>query len=336
MIEKDFERVRVDSISKVETEIDRFLENSETDTGKYCTEMTRYQLKTGGKRLRALIPCLVFESFGKSAESAVALGAAIEMIHNATLVHDDLQDGDEMRRSQPTVWKKYSEAQAINCGDAMFQYPFRILMRLDVAADLKLKLIDYMAKCTLKVIEGQAQEFIMKEEPSPVLSRYLEIIEGKTSGLFCLPIVGALIALGAKQDFIQAASSAGSKLGLLFQIQDDLLDIYGQKGRDKKATDVAEGKISALVAYVNSEATSVDKQELSRILRLPREKTTDQDIETAIAIFNKYKAKEKAIAFIRQVQKEIQEDVLLKKEPKFHALLNYLCGVFLEPVHSIL
>lgn len=193
------------------------------------SEMTSYHLDTGGKRLRALIPIQIFAACGADPAKAVPLGVAVEMIHNATLVHDDLQDGDEMRRDRPTVWKKYSAAQAINCGDAMFQFAFRLLAKLDIDPACLIRLFDRAAAATIKVIEGQAQEFLMKEERCPGVSRYIGVIRGKTSGLFALPIVGAMEALGLSAAANACVEDAAMDLGMLFQIQDDLLDIYGKR-----------------------------------------------------------------------------------------------------------
>ena len=298
--------------------------------------MTSYHLETGGKRLRALIPLHVFSVFGHEPRAALALGAAIEMVHNATLVHDDLQDGDELRRSRATVWKKYSPAQAINCGDAMFQYAFRLLTQLEIPPASLVRLIDRMAASTLNVIEGQAQEFAMKDEPSPNVARYLSVIRGKTSGLFALPVVGAMEALGIDATLCATVERAAMDLGMLFQIQDDVLDVYGQKGRDRVATDVAEGKISIFVAHVNEVGTTADKAQLDVILRKPREQTSDADIGRAIAIFERCNAKGMAVARIRAIQKDLADDAALKKCPEARGLLIELGEIFLEPLNGIL
>ncbi|HRK03382.1 MAG TPA: polyprenyl synthetase family protein, partial [Oligoflexia bacterium] len=102
----------------LEKTLSDYLLNCEATGSRGCSAMTRYHFETGGKRLRGVIPSAVFECFKRDPKEILYFGAAVEMIHNATLVHDDLQDGDELRRGRPTVWKKYSVPQAINCGDA--------------------------------------------------------------------------------------------------------------------------------------------------------------------------------------------------------------------------
>lgn len=305
--------------------------------GTISAEMTAYHLETGGKRLRALIPLYVYQVLGRDPRQALPLGAAIEMIHNATLVHDDLQDGDELRRDRATIWKKYSEAQAINCGDAMFQYAFRLLVKLAVQPAELVRLMDRAAQATLNVIEGQAQEFLMKDESYPDTKRYLGVVRGKTSGLFALPIVGAMESLGLDKQACQIVESAAMDLGMLFQIQDDVLDVYGKKGRgDKAATDVAEGKISIFVAHVNEVGTSGDKSDLATILRKPRAQTTDADIKRAIEIFEKNDAKAMAINHIREIQRQIKEDQRLHSQTEIRQVLIELGELFLEPVNGVL
>jgi geranylgeranyl pyrophosphate synthase len=334
---ENLEMLRLRCLPVVESLIMQVLRDSHAPTARACAEMTLYHFETGGKRLRALIPSFVFAAMGRDPGEATALGAAVEMIHNATLVHDDLQDGDEVRRDRPTIWKRYSAAQAINCGDAMFQYAFRLLARLPVDPTRLARLMDRAATSTLNVIEGQAQEFLMKEESSPGVERYLGVIRGKTSGLFAFPVVGAMEALGMDPVRCAEFERASMELGMLFQIQDDILDIYGKKGRgDKRATDIAEGKISIFVAHVNDTGTPEEKRELAAILRKPREQTTDDDLDRAIAIFDRTGAKSMAVSLIRRIQQELTLDKRLDSCPEIRGVLIELGQVFLEPVHGVL
>ncbi|MBM4320392.1 MAG: polyprenyl synthetase family protein, partial [Deltaproteobacteria bacterium] len=101
-------------------------------SGSTLVPMCGYHLQTGGKRLRALLPLLVAEALGRDPAGLVPFGAACEMLHNATLVHDDVQDGDEMRRGQPTVWRRYGLARALDLGDAMFYFTLLLVQRLAV------------------------------------------------------------------------------------------------------------------------------------------------------------------------------------------------------------
>lgn len=336
MRSSNFEEIRARFLPQIESHLATFLNASKTEGQRLSAEMASYHLETGGKRLRALIPLYVYEVMGRNPVEAIPLGAAVEMVHNATLVHDDLQDGDEMRRNRATVWKKYSSAQAINCGDAMFYYAIRLVGALNTEPQCFVRLIDRLTFSTLNVIEGQAQEFAMKDEASPDVERYLGVIRGKTSGLFALPIVGAMEALGIDRDLCRAVERAAMDLGMLFQIQDDVLDVYGAKGRDRVATDVAEGKISIFAAHVYEVGSAIEKAELSQILRKPREQTSDADIQRAIAIFERNDAKGMAVGRIRAIQRQIEEDASLKACPEIRQVLIDLGKVFLEPLNGVL
>ncbi len=115
-------------------------------------EMIDYHLRTGGKRMRAFLPVWVCINLGGRAEAAFDLGAGLELIHNATLVHDDLQDGDTHRRGRPTVWHRWGAAQAINAGDALI---FQGFARFAGAPALR-RVLDVIALLMVRVVEGQA------------------------------------------------------------------------------------------------------------------------------------------------------------------------------------
>jgi geranylgeranyl diphosphate synthase type I len=323
-------------LGEIETCFTRFFERARKDGFSYNAEMAQYQLSTGGKRLRALIPCLIYAACGKNPSDAVALGCAVEMIHNATLVHDDLQDGDTVRRGKPTVWKKYSEAQSINCGDAMFQFGHQLLLELPLEPAVLQKLgLDFLRGIT-RVIEGQAQEFLLKEETVPTVKRYLQIVEGKTAALLATAFTLAAESLKKPADLCREIERAGFDLGVLFQMQDDLLDLYGEKGRDRRATDIAEGKISILVAQFFEDAAQPDRDRMLTILRKPREQTSDTDIDEALALFERYRTREAVLGRIEELRGRVQALSFRTEEPALQALFTELAELFLDPIKHLL
>src|SRR5215210_220447 len=222
-------------------------ESCEEDT--LLSRMVHYHLETGGKHLRAILPLLIAEALGSEPGRLVPFGAACEMLHNASLIHDDLQDGDEVRRGQPTVWKKYGMAQAINLGDAMIAHTILLMQRLDVPSELRERATSRVLLEMLRVIEGQVQELELKSRTEVCLEDYMRMVEGKTARLFSLPMSGAALLCGATEEVQQGLIEAASHIGVLFQVQDDILDIYGAKGRDMSASDIGEGKRSVLVVH---------------------------------------------------------------------------------------
>jgi geranylgeranyl pyrophosphate synthase len=304
-------------LTSIDAELNSFFEKMKDQGIGWNSEMSAYHFATGGKRLRALIPCWIYSTLGHDPKDAIPLSCALELIHNATLVHDDLQDGDILRRGKETVWKKYSDVQAINCGDALYQFALIALEDLKVSPEVWRKTVRRLASGTLQVIEGQAQEFLMKDEESPTWNRYLKVVEGKTAALISTAVACALEALETPTPIRDSAERAALQSGILFQIQDDLLDIYGKKQRDRQATDIAEGKISA---------------RLAQILKTPSEATTDSQIQEALDLFKKYNVTGSLIEKIKTIQSSLKDDLELKKAPELQNFFFQLNQRFLEPI----
>ncbi len=329
-------RIQEECLPLIELKLMEFFDQKVTQKISWNAEMSRYHFLTGGKRLRALIPCWVYAAYGKDPLDAIPLGCALELIHNATLVHDDLQDRDSVRRGKPTVWMKYSEPQAINCGDALFQFAFQLLFELKVNPENFRRIIQRMVHGTLHVIEGQAQEFLMKDEAYPDLDRYFGVVRGKTAWLISTAVVASLEALGLNSNLCNTIEKAALKSGILFQIQDDLLDVYGDKQRESKATDIAEGKISALVAYFNQVASSSEKSQVAQILSAPRKATTQAQIADVLTMFNKYQILDHLLEKIREFQSSVENDPTIAQYQESHQLLIQLNRLFLEPIEHLL
>lgn len=276
----------------IERELTVFLSRAKDDLAPICVEMSAYQLAAGGKRIRALIPLLVFDRFGKRAEDALPIGVCAELLHNATLVHDDLQDGDEMRRGVHTVWKRWSPEQAINCGNSLFQLAALSITDSNLDPHAMGPILKLSAECSLQVIEGQADEMRLKAEAHPDLERYSEVVRGKTSAYFVFPACAALLALGIRDSEIMKAASAIGDIGEAFQIQDDLIDIWGEKGRGIRGSDIAEGKPSFPAIHALSHANETDRRTLLSILSKPRNETSEHDIQAVISIYESTRAED--------------------------------------------
>ncbi len=300
--------------------------------GHLLAEMCQYHLETGGKRLRALLPCLVAEALGREAAPLYPFAAACEMLHNATLVHDDLQDGDVTRRGAATVWVRYSTAQAINLGDAMYFYALLCLDHLEVDATLRWQIARQLVTGTARVIDGQVREFALKEVGAPRPEQYLAMVERKTSALFALPLVGSAQLCGASQGLCQALAEAAVHLGIIFQLQDDLLDLYGDKGRSEPGSDIREGKISALVVHALELASSVDSARLRTILSADRGATSQADVEWATDMLVGCGARAAVLGEIRAREERVAALSGFAGEPALQALVRQLTSLFVGPI----
>lgn len=245
----------------------------------------RYHLDTGGKRIRALLPPLVARNLGASEsalDEALTLGVALELVHNGTLVHDDLQDGDTARRGMPTVWARYGMQQAVNVGTAMLLLGLSKVLGTRPGAGL----IADVNLAILHIVEGQALEFELQGSPNPSVQHWERMAAGKTGALFGACFIAGVAAAGGSHRARDAAWAFGVELGVFFQLQDDLLDLVGDKGRDAVATDLAEGKISWPVAWCCEHAEPALAARLLEIVKTPREATTSAMVAEALGLLH--------------------------------------------------
>ncbi|MEM9693924.1 MAG: hydroxymethylglutaryl-CoA reductase, degradative, partial [Myxococcota bacterium] len=304
--------------------------------GSTLIEMCRYHLETGGKRLRALLPLMVAEAFDTDPAVLRPFGAACEMLHNATLVHDDLQDGDLVRRGRMTVWNRYGIPQAINLGDAMFYFAVSLCQRLDTARGMREAVVRRLLLDTVLVIDGQEREFGLKTLEQPSLEDYFVMVEGKTSGLFALPMVGAAELCGADEAQRRDLAEAARHMGVLFQIQDDTLDLFGDKGRDQVGTDIAEGKRSALVVHAMTTLRGADRERLVAIVERERTETSADDIAEAIELLVAAGSRDFALDEIERRRTRALAVPRIAAEPRLGALVEGMCDLFIKPIRPLL
>ena len=183
-----------------------------------------------GKRLRPMLCLLACKEVGGDPAQALPAAAAIEILHNFSLVHDDVEDGDETRRHRPTVWKLWGVPQAINVGDGMFALAFSAMQRLPaqgVTLATTVSALGLFTEACLALTEGQHLDMRFEQRSQITVDEYLRMIQGKTAAL-----IGASVAIGAQIGGAAAEQDAalqrfGQAIGLAFQIQDDILGIWG-------------------------------------------------------------------------------------------------------------
>jgi geranylgeranyl diphosphate synthase type I len=272
--------------------LDQAFEDSQTKYFPHSPmgEMLSYHYHSGGKRLRPLLVYGAAQAQNPQVKlrDCTPYALAVELLHNATLIHDDIQDGDRIRRDKETLWVKYSLAQAINCGDAWFFVPQLLVQDAGYAPELKLKLMGLLQAKILAVIEGQSQEFALKEKfakgAKVTRQEYLTMAEGKTSALFSVPLLGGALIGGAGEAELETLEKAALHLGSAFQIQDDLLDLWGNKGRGARGADIAEGKLSYPLVLLLETLQGAELERVQEIVQAPREKTTAAQIEEVIRL----------------------------------------------------
>lgn len=222
----------------------------------------------GGKCVRPALAVLSAEAVGASAAASLPGGAAVELLHNFSLVHDDLMDGDRERRHRPTVWTVFGAGSAIIVGDAMHTLAYQIL--LDVPGPAGRAATRALSVATAHMIAGQADDMAFEHAASVTVERCLAMEAGKTGAILaCASEIGAILA-GAPDAVVEALHDFGMHLGLSFQAVDDLLGIWGDPARTGKpvANDLRQHKQSlpVVAALAAGDSRRAERAELARLL----------------------------------------------------------------------
>lgn len=204
-----------------------------------------------GKRLRPLMLLLATESVGGNPEDSLPAAAAVEFIHNFSLIHDDIEDHDEYRHGKETVWMKFGVEIAINAGDALFSLAFLSLGQLRGVDKDILELLQILSSTCAKLTGGQDMDLGFEKADAISQEDYLLMVQGKTVSLFeaCCSM-GSILGGGSLKEQ-QSLSKFGNKLGLAFQIRDDWLGLWGdpKKTGKKRASDLYKSKWTFPILY---------------------------------------------------------------------------------------
>ncbi len=245
----------------------------------------RYAIESGGKRLRPVLALMACRAVGGEVESVLDAAIALELVHNFSLVHDDIMDRDDLRRGRPTVYKKWDESVAILAGDALLIEAYRALNTLP--PNLLATASRHFSDSILDICEGQALDKEFESSDQIVTETYFEMIGKKTGRLFGLACeVGALLGAG-EQDQQTALCLYGERLGFAFQIQDDLLDVTADEevlGKDI-GSDLQQGKKTFLFIHAWEQATPSDRALLHSLKQ--NAAVTPAQIREVLDLFNR-------------------------------------------------
>ena len=294
-------------------------------------EPIRYMLSLGGKRIRPLFVLMACDLFGGKTENAISSALALELFHNFTLMHDDIMDNAPLRRNKPTVHSKWNNSIAILSGDVMMVKAYQLLSKSKMC-DTILPIFNEMA---VKVCEGQQWDMNYEQLHKISIPQYLKMIELKTAVLIaaCMKI-GALVG-GAKEEDPNHLYEFGKNTGIAFQLQDDLLDVYGEEekfGKQKGGDIIANKKTFLLLKasdiassnpYLNEELgqwmsvkTSTEKDSLEKVKAVTKiydfvniKKITEEEI-------NSYH--QKAVAALEKISVPVE---------KKQQLINFTSGL---------
>jgi geranylgeranyl diphosphate synthase type I len=300
----------------VESELERYLPRNGEPDAFYSSVWDL--LDRGGKRIRPALTFLACECVGGRREDAVAAAASVELLHNMTLVHDDIEDESELRRGKPCIHRLYGVPTAINAGDAMLIKVFEIANSSTIPQQDRHQLVSTLAKRAYEITWGQAFEFSMWKRKEFTEDEVLRLLRYKTGALTRLSTEAGAISGGASEQQLGALGEFGEAVGVAFQIVDDLLNIEGDVKEYGKEIggDIREGKKTILAAHLLSMASPSDRRIFVRLLG--KKGISKADIRKAIGLYDKYGsakyAKSQADRYMRKSLEAL--DVLSESEAR--------------------
>ena len=228
------------------------------------SEIGEYILNGGGKRIRPMLLLLTSRMVGEITPGSIRLAAVVELIHNATLVHDDIIDGADTRRGRPSANSAWGNSMTVLAGDWLYMQSFAVALR-----ERNLEILSTLIEVTQKMVEGELLQLTLIGNPQATPEALLDIVERKTGWLFagCMKLPG--IVAGLDQESITRLADIGRNLGMAFQLVDDLLDLTSsQKTLGKPVgNDLREGKVTLPVSFVMRNGNTGDAERVTTVLQ---------------------------------------------------------------------
>ncbi len=232
-----YKKIIYDELEKLEITLSESI-NSDIEL---ATEVSGHIVNSGGKRIRPAICILVAKTLGYSDLDLIQLASSIELLHTATLIHDDVVDKSLVRRGKESIQAKWDDAHGVLVGDFVYSKAFQLMASFDNP-----NIIRELANATNKISEGEVLQLSMKRQSNLSEEDYFNIIDRKTAELFKVSAVTAGILCECEKPELESLNNFATSLGLAFQIQDDTLDYYGQENLTGKKVgkDYEEGKFT--------------------------------------------------------------------------------------------
>ena len=254
-----------------------------------------------GKRIRPYICMHAAAAVGGDAEAAASVAAAIEILHNFTLVHDDIQDRSATRRHRPTVWSLWGESQAINVGDAMFALGQHALLRLldqAIPPERFAPVTRGYNDTALRIVEGQVLDLGYEDRWDIPVEEYLEMIRGKSASIVAYAAWSGAVLGGADSTAAERFRAFGEQLGLAFQIRDDMLGIWGETAitGKRKGDDIRRRKKSLPIITLAAAATPNEVERLRSVYS--RAEMAESDIAWIVELLRQYEIEDQLQAVV--------------------------------------
>jgi len=262
--------------------------------------------KGSGKLIRSTLCLLSCQAVGGNTSQTMPAAAAIELVHNFSLIHDDIEDGSSERHHRPTVWKLWGQSQAINAGDAMFTLAYLALAGLKKTGIADQKIVEstkVLTRACLELCEGQEMDIEYEDRLDLTVEDYLDMTARKTAALFAAAThLGAYLG-SEDMELVDSFRLFGRELGIVFQIHDDILGIWGARDTlGKSADDIRQRKKTLPVAYGLQSSKGATRVRLMKLYS--KGSIEGEDIRKVTKILDDLGARERAENMARQYYRE--------------------------------
>lgn len=284
--------------------LDKLIQDSITSQEELVKSISYHLIKSGGKRIRPILTILSAKLFNYEGDKHLSLAAAVEFIHAATLLHDDVVDESSTRRGKQTSNYIWGNKPSILVGDYIFSQSFVHMVNSDSMEALRV-----LSQASAIIAEGEVIQLANIGNIDMSVEKYREIINAKTAELFAASCkVGSIIA-GAKIQDIAALEKIGRNLGLIFQIKDDYLDYFADANKIGKniGDDYSEGKITLPIILALNKASKQDKEILATSFNFESEQRAS--IEEVVSILNSYNVQDEVYAIVSNIYKDAEESL---------------------------
>jgi len=303
--------------------------------------LVNYQVTTGGKRLRPVLAIASCLSCNGKIKDVLFPAAGLEILHNCTLIYDDIIDNSDKRRGEPTVWSKYgrsiTECLGLDYAAAIFQaankskYPVRIS---EIFARTLKEVVDGQILDILFEQAGRENErYVTKNRFRKITQNdYLKMVGKKTASLIQACCEAGAVSASARKNMIEALKGYGFSLGIAFQIRDDILDIFGKEKEfgKKIGKDIQERKLGNVVIFYALQELEPAKEKNKLLAILRKNRVEDGDIKKALTLINKTKAKERSFGLEKEYVKKAKANLEKLPKNKWNEFLTKLADFVIE------
>ncbi len=274
-------------VSQDMAEVNRVILDRMQSSVGMIPNLADYLMSAGGKRVRPMLTVAAARMLGYQGGDHVKLAATVEFIHTATLLHDDVVDGSELRRGQAAANRVWSNAASVLVGDFLFARAFNLMVETN-----SLRVLDILASASSVIAEGEVRQLAAANDIALGREDYHAIIEAKTAALFAAATQVAAVIAQAPAEVEERLFRYGRELGMAFQLVDDALDYGGSQARLGKAVgdDFREGKMTMPVVLAVAAGDSEERRFWARVIEAGDQQ--DGDLERAIAILGRHGALE--------------------------------------------